>query len=335
MSLAYGKLATIAVLLFVISSSSAASSTLLGSKAKAKREFMAAMKVAAKEYGLKIERNNRRKRFQEDLLSKAVPVTPMLKGSKGIGKRRVEDGAGYYDDDVDENENEEEEEEDDYYEPVWAEFGFDVSEFSLKYSSCASISFFNGGEEGGEQQDQDSVFSTKTFVTFRLCPRTYCQDKSWYGCKGNYGEYMVTLEDYLEAYSRYNEEVFEQFCDYCEQCFWVQQWIENNNRRLDEDVAAGDDVADGYYEDAAGDDVADGDDGGAEEENYYNNEQVIYCKYYDACESSSGVCEFAQQRWKKVTIMLMILFNLYTCCCTYITSSKSVKNHIFVSNSVL
>ena len=81
--------------------------------------------------------------------------------------------------------------------------------------------------------------------------------------------------------------------------------------------------------------VADRDDGDTEEENYYNNEQVIYCKYYDACESSSGVCEFAQQRWKKVTIMLMILFNLYTCCCTYITSSKSVKNHIFVSNSVL
>jgi len=59
------------------------------------------------------------------------------------------------------------------------------------------------------------------------------------GCESNYGEYMIELEDYLQLMLEYNEQRFEQYCEYCEECMWevYQYWLEHggNNRKLSYD----------------------------------------------------------------------------------------------------
>ena len=133
---------------------------------------------------------------------------------------------------------------DDYY---FNETTFDLSKFSLKYHSCASLSFFSieSGEDNeyniddtavddaNEQMDdyygyqgmrsQQYPYSTPQVINFHLCPADSCQDDSWSGCQTVYGNYLITLEDYIEAQKEYNNEYMEQYCDYCYQCIYFYQ----------------------------------------------------------------------------------------------------------------
>ena len=59
------------------------------------------------------------------------------------------------------------------------------------------------------------------------------------GCQSNYGEYMIELEDFLQIMLEYEEERFQAYCDYCEDCmqavYW--QWMKNmGGRELNEDI---------------------------------------------------------------------------------------------------
>ena len=51
---------------------------------------------------------------------------------------------------------------------------------------------FGGGE--------DVRISTQRLVRFRLCPSDTCSMESAYGCKEGYGDYVISMEAYLEAY---------------------------------------------------------------------------------------------------------------------------------------
>jgi len=205
--------------------------------ASKKSEFYQAMKIASKKYGLDMQGKDRLNSYKKNLASKAVPIPSNLKGSF---KRDL----GYYDDAVDDD-----------AEVDWGNFGFDVSLWSLKYSSCATINFFDGN---GEQEEDGPTFRQTSFVTFRLCETDTCSDNSWYGCTSDYGEYMVTLEDYLEARRTYQEETIESFCEYCRQCIYFETYF-YGNRNLDED-------ADGEEEQHA-------------------------CKYYNTCLEGKSSCD--------------------------------------------
>ena len=117
---------------------------------------------------------------------------------------------------------------------------FDLSQFSIKFHSCASLTGVDleaFGEEEEEQQQQQYYYNedgekednrdyTSTqVVNYRLCPTDTCQDNSWKGCRNTYGNYMVSLEDYFEAQEEYIEEVFEQYCDYCAQCEYMYTYF--------------------------------------------------------------------------------------------------------------
>jgi len=245
--------ATIAALL---SLSSLASTSEAKVSAKVKADFAAKMISIAKERKLVEHENERKRNLRNRLLANAVPA-PV---------RRLEDGA--------EEEEEEEEEEVDY-----GAFNFDASLYSLKYSGCHTISQVTLGEEGQEAENQ-SFYSTKRFVTFRLCPSDTCADNSFYGCKKNYGEYMILMDDYLEAMTEYKEKVFEYYCNYCEQCMYFEKYF-YGNRKLDDAEA-----------EAAGDDQQlDADQEELYEEYYQADDDNHACKYYHQCENYLDACD--------------------------------------------
>lgn len=114
----------------------------------------------------------------------------------------------------------------------WEQFGFDITQYSIKYNGCSSVMTYS--DELAEQEDVDTVFANKRFVIFRLCPTQYCNKYSVTGCSYDYGEYLVLLEDYLESFAQYTNEKLEDFCDYCRPCI-----------EADEEAAAADDDGNG------------------------------------------------------------------------------------------
>ena len=215
----------------------------IASQNKAKSEFMKSMKDASITYDLTTDEQTRRLRLNKALIAKAVPVNEKLRNSK----RKIHTSRALNDDDN-----------------VDKEFGIDLSGYSLKYMSCVSLSFFDGTEQGGE--NEDNLFVSQTFVMLRLCPSDSCSESTSTGCTSDYGEYMISVLDYFEAYTQFNELVFEQYCGYCETCMYFENYF-YGNRNLDEAEA------EEYQEYATDDDSS-----------------SHACKYYDECVDYKKVC---------------------------------------------
>jgi len=201
------------------------------------------MKDASITYDLTTDEQTRRLRLNKALIAKAVPVNEKLRNSK----RKIHTSRALNDDDN-----------------VDKEFGIDLSGYSLKYMSCVSLSFFDGTEQGGE--NEDNLFVSQTFVMLRLCPSDSCSESTSTGCTSDYGEYMISVLDYFEAYTQFNELVFEQYCGYCETCMYFENYF-YGNRNLDEAEA------EEYQEYATDDDSS-----------------SHACKYYDECVDYKKVC---------------------------------------------
>lgn len=107
------------------------------------------------------------------------------------------------------------------------EYEVDISGYSLKFEQCQFVKAYDD-ELAGE--DSDSVLATRRFVIFRLCPSDACDS-----CNYNFGEYIVDLEEYLEATVNYQQEMQEEMCNACEEnCQWEEdeeEEEEDNGRR--------------------------------------------------------------------------------------------------------
>lgn len=130
---------------------------------------------------------------------------------------------------------------------------FDMSLFSIKLHSCRSLTNFElddiaemeeeaaqqreEGNNGFNEEDVEGVvypFTATPFVNFRLCPTDTCQDDSWEGCRNVYGNYLVPLEDYLQATQEHLEEEKESYCDYCNQCAYFYKYFNAQCEYYDE-----------------------------------------------------------------------------------------------------
>ena len=101
-------------------------------------------------------------------------------------------------------------------------FGFEPTQYSISYRRCSKARQFD--DQLAAQEDSTSVFTTKRFAVFRLCPTNSCEQNpgnyneggsgSLYerfrfdgangqGCRSHYGEYMLELEDYLDLMVSY------------------------------------------------------------------------------------------------------------------------------------
>mmetsp|Transcript_10835 Transcript_10835/g.29987 ORF Transcript_10835/g.29987 Transcript_10835/m.29987 type:complete len:786 (-) Transcript_10835:199-2556(-) len=115
-------------------------------------------------------------------------------------------------------------------EMVVEEFGFDIDNYSLKYTGCHTKNGYS--EDIAENENYQTVLGSETYVTFRLCLTEMCSDGGdyLYGCSNNYGEYMVSLDEYVTALTAYRDDKRYNFCSYCETCAamkgytsWVSQ----------------------------------------------------------------------------------------------------------------
>jgi len=230
-------------------------------------------------------------------------------------------------------------------------FGFDATQYSLRFLRCAEVKQFD--DELAASEDSKTVFSTKHFVVFRFCPAATCvvdeeeveaeaeeaeqaeaqanQRKQFGGCDSNYGEYMLELGDYLEIMADYHEEHFSTYCEYCEQCMLAEYyyWLKKNGRDLENDERE----LDAYFDDAyvhtvcpeyenckTYQDVCNGDE--------YNNGDFDFTDYFECTEftKKNGKTAFIGPHCAAdgETVLLGVYSDAY--CSEYIGHSVDIEN---------
>jgi hypothetical protein len=105
------------------------------------------------------------------------------------------------------------------------EYTVDISSYSVKFEKCQFVKSYD--DDLAEDEDSETVLTTKRFVVFRLCPNNSCSS-----CNYGYGEYIVDLETYLEATVQYQQEVQQEMCNACANC---GNW---NDQQGDDQAAA-------------------------------------------------------------------------------------------------
>jgi len=103
------------------------------------------------------------------------------------------------------------------------DYEVDISGYSVKYEKCQFVKTYD--DELAENEEMPTVLATKRFVIFRLCPTGSCSS-----CNVNYGEYLVDLEEYLQATVEYQQELQQEMCNACDEC--GNNNNNNNGRRL-------------------------------------------------------------------------------------------------------
>ena len=109
------------------------------------------------------------------------------------------------------------------------EYVVDISSYYVKFEQCQFVKSYD--EEMAQDEDAGSVLATKRFALFRLCPEG-CSS-----CSENYGEYLVDLDQYLEATVEYFQEYQEGMCETCEEMCYQQA---NEDQGEDEQQDEGD-----------------------------------------------------------------------------------------------
>ena len=85
-----------------------------------------------------------------------------------------------------------------------------VSGYSLKFQGCHHVQQWNN-----EADDENDVrIMTKRLIRFRLCPSDSCSATSAYGCSSDYGDYIVDLNSFMDAYFEATRQASEYECEY-------------------------------------------------------------------------------------------------------------------------
>jgi len=139
----------------------------------------------------------------------------------------------------------------------------DVENYALKYVGCQNINTWSDNK--AQDADSDTVFAMQRFVVFRMCPVGRCSAHNAHGCNSDFGEYMITMEDYLAIMAQYHFARFDEYCSTCATCMEYDQQQVNyqyaqqhaGNRRMDaQRRLADDDYWANYYANGGNDDAA-------------------------------------------------------------------------------
>mmetsp|Transcript_576 Transcript_576/g.1367 ORF Transcript_576/g.1367 Transcript_576/m.1367 type:complete len:416 (-) Transcript_576:41-1288(-) len=131
-----------------------------------------------------------------------------------------------------------------------------VSSYSIKFQGCHYIAQWNDEADG----EDDVRVATKSLVRFRLCPADSCFDDETIGCSNGYGDYIIDMSTFLEAYLEGMEEMREYQCQ--------------------------------VYEEICNDKCGDGGDDDACEESCMTGYSMSYC--YQANNDAFDVMDYAQ-----------------------------------------
>lgn len=83
-----------------------------------------------------------------------------------------------------------------YNEFDWTGTSAWIAGYSVKFQGCQSIKQWNNEADS----DSDVRIATKRLVRFRLCPHEVCSSQKASGCSSGYGDYIIDLTLFLEAY---------------------------------------------------------------------------------------------------------------------------------------
>jgi hypothetical protein len=85
-----------------------------------------------------------------------------------------------------------------------------VANMSLKFQGCYHTQTWNDEANG----DEDVRISTQRLIRFRLCPSDTCTTDNAAGCSAGYGDYIIDMETYLQAYFQAVQQDQEYNCEY-------------------------------------------------------------------------------------------------------------------------
>lgn len=94
--------------------------------------------------------------------------------------------------------------------------------YSVKFQGCHHVQQWNDDA----YDEEDIKIMTQRLVRFRMCPSESCSSTSAKGCDSNYGDYLVDMETYVEAYM---QQIQDQYMNN-NQGYYNQQ--QNGNREL-------------------------------------------------------------------------------------------------------
>jgi hypothetical protein len=91
-----------------------------------------------------------------------------------------------------------------------AYFEYDLNNFSLRFDRCQHVKMYNDEMAGDEESD--TALGDRHFVVFRLCPTDECST-----CDAVYGQYVMEVDEYLQATVREKANQVEQICGNCQE----------------------------------------------------------------------------------------------------------------------
>mmetsp|Transcript_13881 Transcript_13881/g.23002 ORF Transcript_13881/g.23002 Transcript_13881/m.23002 type:complete len:402 (+) Transcript_13881:49-1254(+) len=142
-----------------------------------------------------------------------VPAHGAIKADSDLGMKLLSKARNL------DEENEDEAEEEEQY--SW------VAGYSLKFQGCHHVQQWNADAD----EDNDVKIATKRLVRFRLCPSSTCAASKAGGCTGGYGDYVLDMSTYVNAYYEAKQQKEEQDCEN----------FMNYNCNCDDDDGQGDD----------------------------------------------------------------------------------------------
>jgi hypothetical protein len=101
-------------------------------------------------------------------------------------------------------------------------FGFDMTAMSFHYTGCSAIKTWN--DEMAQDADTDTVLMAQRMATFRLCPTASCSSNTYNGCSSNYGDYVVSMDQFLLGMLTMQEDRVMGYCEYCQDCADIESF---------------------------------------------------------------------------------------------------------------
>ena len=80
--------------------------------------------------------------------------------------------------------------------------------YSIKYQGCHHVQQWNDYAD----EENDVKIATKRLARFRLCPADQCSNDKSAGCTSKYGDYVVDMDTFVEAYLQALEDDQEGIC---------------------------------------------------------------------------------------------------------------------------
>lgn len=105
-----------------------------------------------------------------------------------------------------------------------------VAGYEIKFQGCHHMSQWNEEAEDAE----DVRIETLRLVRFRLCPVGSCSDESGYGCRENFGDYIIDMNTYVQSFLEFKEQYEEEICKDYEENYCICE--DNGDDNFDEDT---------------------------------------------------------------------------------------------------